>query len=430
MKSNRLWRRVRRGLVALGIGLRLKPFGIRFDGAIAKAGLGRYYDLLYSSRERILLANFVSGALIAFSVYYLGQSALLDHLIIRLIQMLIWAREFISARRAVVYPLLTMILVQGIVIALSAGICSYFNSMKKILLLNSCLVLLILAINYSGCCGSGIPLSPIIVIFLISAGAAFDNYFEHKFRQRLFRNVADKQQTEHAILRHINHSINPTIQMALSPLRGVVGYLGEQRQLDDILALRRDGSSETVGAAMETAMVSLQQIREILATTENIFGNQVTLEDFEEVSLAELFEREIIPLFQSGKFELQVNCSKGTMAWLQRPLFVQAIKNIIRNAEVHGFPHGFIGSEPPHVRFDIRETVKETVIDCTNNGVPFPHGFKIRDFLTFGRKGKHSPGKGLGGAWVKKCVEIHGGTFAKLANSPVRFRLTLPKRRG
>ena len=407
-----------------------KPFGIKFSGVVAKAGLGRYYDYLYRSRERVLLANFISGVLIAFSVYYFGRSELLDTLIVRMVGMLIRLRDFISARRVVVYPPHTMMLSQGVIILLSAGICSYFNSMRKILLLNSCLVLTIILLSLAGRSAAIVPLSSTIVVLLIMGGAAFDYYLEQKSRKRLFRDVADKQQTEHAILRHISHSVNPTVQMALSPIRGVIGYLGGRGLLADVVARRRDGSSETVGAALDTAMVSLRQIREILETTESIFGNQVTAADFEEVSLVELFEHEIVPLFPDTKFSLLVNCGRGTTVRLHRPSFVQAVKNIIRNAEMHGFPDGFTGTRPLYVRFDIRETVKEVEIDCTNNGVPFPQELKIRDFLTFGRKGKQSPGKGLGGAWVKKCIEIHGGTFEKLANDPVRFRITLPKRRG
>ena len=429
MKSNRLWRRVKRNLASLGIRLRLKPFAVRFDGAVAKAGLARYYDLLYRSRERVLLANFVSGALIAVSVYYLGQSALLDNLIVWMVRWLLRAWEFMAARRAVTVPPLTMVLAQGLVILLSAGICSYFSSMRRILLLNSSLVILIILLNVVGT-GAVIPLSSTIVVLLIMAGAAFDYYFEQKFQKRLLRHVADKQQTEHAILRHISHSINPTVQMALSPIRGVVDHLVNRGLLDDVIARRRDGSGETVGEALGMAEVSLRQIRDILETTEDIFGNRVSAKEFQEVSLAELFEQEILPLFPDKKFELQLDCGRGIMARLHRPSFIQAIKNIVRNAEVHGFPAGFAGNGAPFVRFDVRETVKEIVIDCTNNGVPFPHGFKTRDFLTFGRKGKNSPGKGLGGAWVKKCVELHGGTFIKLANNPVRFRITLPKRRG
>lgn len=429
MKCNRIWRSTKSVLAASGVQLRLKPFSLKFDGTIAKAGLGSCYTLLYRSRKRVLLANLISGVLIAFSVYFLAQSSLLGNLIIRMIRTLIRMREFILASQEVVYPPYVMMLIQGPIIALSAGICTYFSSIRKILLLNSCLILLILLINFSGNPIPKLPMSSVIVIFLIMTGALFDYYFEQKFQRRLFRHVADKQQTEHAILRHISHSINPTIQMALSPVRGVLGYLAGKRQTEEVMALRRDGSSETVGAALETAITSLQQIREIMETTESIFGNQLSVDDFEEISLAELFEREIIPLFSSGNFELLVNCSRLITLRLHRPSLVQAIKNIIRNAEAHGFPDGFTSDEPPYVRFDIKETVKEVVIDCSNNGVPFPNSLKTLDFLTFGVKGKSSPGKGLGGAWVKRFVEIHGGSFEKLANSPVRFRIILPKRR-
>jgi K+-sensing histidine kinase KdpD len=81
------------------------------------------------------------------------------------------------------------------------------------------------------------------------------------------------------------------------------------------------------------------------------------------------------------------------------------------------------------VRFEAREGVREVVIDCVNNGAPFPAGFAVKDFLAFGKKGKNSPGKGLGGAWVGKFVEVHGGDFRKMGDDPVHFRITIPKRR-
>jgi hypothetical protein len=430
MKSNRPWRRLKRWLALVGVALRLKPFGIRLDFGVVRARLARYYDLLYRSRERVLVANFSCGALIAFSVYYLGQSALLENLLVRLALQALRLREFVSAHHLVAAPPVTPVLAQGVVILLAAGVCSYVSSMRRTLLLCSALVLLILAANRFGGEGAVLPLSSAFVVLLMAGGAGLDGYLERKSQQRLWRDVAGRQQGEHAILRHISHSINPTVQMALSPIRGVAAHLQERNQLGEVLALRRDGSCETVGAALETAQVGLQQIREILETTEAIFGGQVAAHDFQEVLLAQLFQQEIVPLFPEAGFQLQVNCSAAASARLHRPSFVQAVKNLVRNAQVHGFPDGFTPREAPYLRFEIRQTVKETLIDCSNNGVPFPHGFKTRDFLAFGRKGKHSPGKGLGGAWVQKCVEIHGGSFQKLSNNPVRFRITLPRRRG
>jgi nitrogen fixation/metabolism regulation signal transduction histidine kinase len=218
--------------------------------------------------------------------------------------------------------------------------------------------------------------------------------------------------------------------MAVSPIRSVVDYLKGRRQLDDVIARRRDGSGETVGAALETAITSLSQIGEIIETTEDFFGNRITARDFAAVSLGEIFANEVIPLFPANRFALQLELHQVGSVKLHRPSFVQAVKNIIRNAQVHAFPDGFVSNGPPYVRFDIRETVRELVIDYENNGVPFPPGMKTKDFLAFGKKGKNSPGKGLGGAWVDKFIEVHGGSFRKVSNNPVHFRITLPKRRG
>jgi hypothetical protein len=395
-----------------------------------KSGLSRLYTALYQSRRRVLLVNLVSGTLIAVSVYYFGQSAFPDTLINGVVRDLLLVKEFIARRRALgISPTLLMIAHAG-AIFVAAGVCSYFRSLRTIVAVNGGLILGILALNLSGLAGHSLPLSSAVIVFLITVGASLDYYYEQKFHRRLCRNIADKQQAEHAILRHMGHSINPTVQMALSPLRSVIEFLKERGRQDEVLARRRDGSEETVGAALETAVVSLNQIREIIETTEDIFGNRITPRDFTEVSLSDVFTSEIMPLFPGAKFSLRLEAGAVGKVRLHRPSFVQAIKNIVRNAEVHGFPDGFSCNGEPYVLFIARETVKEIVIDCENNGVPFPRGVKTKDFLTYGVKGKQSPGKGLGGAWVQKFVEAHGGRFRKISSNPVRFRITLPKRRA
>jgi nitrogen fixation/metabolism regulation signal transduction histidine kinase len=118
----------------------------------------------------------------------------------------------------------------------------------------------------------------------------------------------------------------------------------------------------------------------------------------------------------------------GGPVWvsLHRESFVEAVNNLLRNAEVHGFPEPDAGNE---VRFTLRQTRKRIVIDYTNNGRPFPANLSARDFLSFGRKGADSPGEGLGGAWIGKVIEAHGGGFEIIRDGqPVHFRITLPKR--
>jgi nitrogen fixation/metabolism regulation signal transduction histidine kinase len=112
-------------------------------------------------------------------------------------------------------------------------------------------------------------------------------------------------------------------------------------------------------------------------------------------------------------------------ARIHRQSFVEAMNNIVRNAEVHGFPDGTQGAE---VVFRISETRRRIVIDYSNNGRPFPENLTSQDFLSFGGKSADSPGEGLGGAWIGKVVAVHGGTFEIIRDGlPTHFRITIPR---
>jgi signal transduction histidine kinase len=311
----------------------------------------------------------------------------------------------------------------------SAAVCTFVRSVGRILLLNGALAAAIAGVHWRATALLPFPVGPVAVVALVTAGAVLDDFLERRRRRRQAQVLENRQKTGVDILRHIAHSVNPTIQVAMSPLAAVREFLGERGQLNDLIARRRDGTGETVGDALETAIVGLQQIRGVLEDTERLFGDRVGGKDFEEVDLRELFESEILPLFSGKKFEILLDVPAAVKIRLHRTSFTQAIKNIVRNAEVHGFQESFRCPEQSFVRFEARETVREVFIDCINNGTPFPEGFTTKDFLAFGRKGKNSAGKGLGGAWIGKFVEVHNGSFRVIANDPVRFRITLPKRR-
>jgi nitrogen fixation/metabolism regulation signal transduction histidine kinase len=216
--------------------------------------------------------------------------------------------------------------------------------------------------------------------------------------------------------------------MALSPLISLRGHLTTSGQIGEIITRRRDGSPETAGDALETATVSLAQIRDILTETENIFGDRLADRDFENLDVSVIFTRDIMPLFTKLPFEIRLLPNGLERMRLHRTSFVQAVLNIIRNAEMHAFPATSPVTGHRFVCFEFTDTVKDVIMDYTNNGVPFPRGFKEADFLAFGKKGKQSPGKGLGGAWVEKFVELHNGRFRIISSDPVHFRIILPKR--
>jgi nitrogen-specific signal transduction histidine kinase len=110
---------------------------------------------------------------------------------------------------------------------------------------------------------------------------------------------------------------------------------------------------------------------------------------------------------------------------LHRQSFIEALLNLVRNAQVHGFPGD---CSQALLVFRISERRKRIVIDYTNNGRPFPENISAKDFLTFGRKSNDSPGEGLGGAWIGKAIAAHNGSFEIIRDEhPLHFRIMLPK---
>ena len=233
-----------------------------------------------------------------------------------------------------------------------------------------------------------------------------------------------KTEAEYSVIRHLAHNVKPGLQIARSPLVTIQRFLDSRGLLDAEVSRRLDGSSETAGEALHKAIASLGQINDIIDNTRRLVTREINRDDFQEIELKELLEKDVLPL-HVGKFRVVVD---GGSTWvpLHRESIVEAFHNLLRNAEVHGFPEYIPGSE---VRFHLHQTRKWVVIDYTNNGRPFPVNLTANDFLTFGRKSADSPGEGLGGAWIGKVIEAHGGDLEIIRDGhPVHFRIRLPKR--
>jgi nitrogen fixation/metabolism regulation signal transduction histidine kinase len=250
---------------------------------------------------------------------------------------------------------------------------------------------------------------------------ALQEYYSNRFRRKI---VAEKHDAEFNILRHLNHNVKPNILMAKSPIAAVASFLESRNLLDETLAKRLDGSDETVREALDHAMISLEHINDILESTRNLVTHEIRRADFQEINIRDLFEREIIPLYAS-RMAISVQSDNGIKILLHRQSFIEAMLNLIRNAEVHGFQ----GDGPKgELLFRITERRKRIVIDYTNNGIPFPGNLTAKDFLAFGRKSGDSPGEGLGGAWIGKVIAAHNGSFEIIRDEhPLHFRIILPK---
>jgi two-component sensor histidine kinase len=257
------------------------------------------------------------------------------------------------------------------------------------------------------------------IIIAITVDAAMDLY-RQRFRRKI---AAEKQGAEFSVIRHLAHNVKPNLQIIRSPLLAMHEFLERERLLDTELSRRLDGSVETVGDALDKSIAGISQINDIIDNTRSVVTRDIPREEFVQTSVKELLEKEVFPHY-AEKFRLTVTGASGRIS-LHRDSFVEAVNNLIRNAEVHGFPEGPPGGE---LRFSLRETRNSLLIDYTNNGCPFPSNLTAREFLAFGVKSVDSPGEGLGGAWIGKVIEAHGGDFKIIRDGhPVHFRITLPR---
>jgi signal transduction histidine kinase len=370
------------------------------------------------------LANLLIGAALAMLVYFIEQTGMVGQLFNRILYLLLAAigdvlhfSQFSPfTREGLVLDALS------VVVAVSFWTWITSPAVRIIANLILCAALIPLTfflLDHHGILLSGAPIvAAIIVAILIDAAA---DKIRNRFRHRI---AVEKHDAEYSVIRHLAHNVKPGLQIVRSPLLALQELLDQRGLLTAELSRRLDGSVETVGDALNNAIASLGQINAIIDNTRQLVTREIDTEEFREIELKNLLEQDVFPL-HAGTFRMIVD---GGPVWvsLHRDSFIEAVNNLLRNAEVHGFQEPDAASE---VRFALRQTRKKVVIDYTNNGRPFPANLSKEDFLSFGRKGADSPGEGLGGAWIGKVIEAHGGDFEIIRDEqPLHFRITLPKR--
>lgn len=396
---------------------------------IALSGLGIIKligtaNMIYFPNKKILISNIIIGAAIALFIYFLKQSLLLEHILVYSISFLLKIHFTLIRNRFYYAPSTFNFISDIITITIAAYLWTYLKTAKYRLLSNIILAILLIPVSIFIYSRYGVILTSFLIVCGIITSIAIETLVDHKSRLFHLKILEEKQEAEFSILRHINHNVKPNIQIVKSPLFAVIDFLEENKLLGKVLAKRLDGSNETVGEALQKSVTGLNQINDILDNTRKLVSRQIARDDCREYSLTAIFKNEVIPL-HAGKIKINVSGDDQMTAVLHKESFVEAINNLIRNAEVHAFPESLQGAE---LNFVIRENRKKIIIDYTNNGKPFPANLDAGDFLSFGKKSNESPGEGLGGAWVGKVIEAHHGTFEIIRDeNPLHFRITLPK---
>ena len=87
------------------------------------------------------------------------------------------------------------------------------------------------------------------------------------------------------------------------------------------------------------------------------------------------------------------------------------VNNILDNARKHGFTDHKRGDYEVDVKLSINTETKMFQIDFRNNGNPLPDGMDKMRYGIKGEKAGSTGGTGIGGSYVKKCVEHYGGNY-------------------
>jgi hypothetical protein len=377
------------------------------------------------ANRKIFTSNIIIGTAIALFVSFLMQTTLLRMTLGYLLKTLLLLDFALVTNRAYYAPSVPGLAIDALVIVIAAYLWTYQRTTQHKIISLLALAVALVPVTFFFFYRYGVLLSSLLIVVgitcWIAAEAALE-LFSNRFRRKI---VTEKQDAEYNIVRHLNHNLKPAIQMVRSPIDSVIDFLEKRDLLGETVARRLDGSDETVGEALRNAVVSLRQIGDILDGTRMLVTHEISRDDFRDENLRELFLAEIVPLF-AQRVSISVECGPEVRIRLHRHSFVEAMHNIIRNAEVHGCRGDGRSVE---LIFRVTERRRNIFIDYTNNGRPFPANLTARDFLSFGRKSNDSPGEGLGGAWVGKVLEAHGGSFEIIRDEcPVHFRITLPRR--
>lgn len=374
--------------------------------------------------RKLLASNILISMAIALFVYFLLQTPIMPWMLLRLIKLLFSIHFSILLNKSFLMPSAASLMIDLFVLVICAFFWTYLKTPLRRFGAMAALWALLVPVTYFMITSHGTLIISLLVVVGVVIGMTVDaarEYWSDRVNRKL---VEEKHDAEYNILRHLNHNVKPNIQMAKSPITAVISFLESRNMLEQPLAKRLDGSDETVGEALRNAMCSLAHINDILETARELVSHEIRREDFRETDICRLFRQEIIPLFAS-KLSITVQFHNAITVRLHRQSFIEAINNLIRNAETHGFQGNCSGGL---LTFRIIERRKSVVIDYTNNGRPFPENLTERDFVAFGKKSGDSPGEGLGGAWIGKVIAAHNGSFEIIRDAhPLHFRITLPK---
>lgn len=249
--------------------------------------------------------------------------------------------------------------------------------------------------------------------------------------------------TEYDVIAAISHNLNQKLGSMVEDVDSLLRFLKREasdknfdfdKTLRPIRAGEDSASVETFAQVADRLEQNLSDTATSLKTTEDILQKRTA--DLHLVNLVRFFKEEIQPKFQSPLLRVTVETSKSRITVpLDKMAFTIAIRNLIENAKKHGFT---ASDREYEVIFELDTQHDESGesfarIVYKNSGKAFPVGYSFDEYKRLASRAGKTKGSGIGGFFVARVVDLHGGQFNTLSlrtnqmeKYPVQFEILLP----
>lgn len=246
--------------------------------------------------------------------------------------------------------------------------------------------------------------------------------------------VSDKIVREREIISSIKHRISQFVSPVSSDFQNLLFYY-EKKDKDGTPVSMDDKISERENAANIRNVFS--RINDNLKGIGQTFDlmNKILYYNKEDSHLEKVNITKVIDLAYNSVKERMENIAyilvpetSLTPNDLIVPVDKVQIEELLRNFFINSITHGFDETIPEKViSIYLTKNATENLLELNliNNGKPFPDGFTLSDFITFGRKGTDSQGTGIGGYLMNKIVDNHEGRLEWLGSENLRFSIQM-----
>ncbi|WP_153848414.1 N-6 DNA methylase [Sphingobacterium paramultivorum] len=246
-----------------------------------------------------------------------------------------------------------------------------------------------------------------------------------------------RQSAETGIVKTLTHQLRPKlmeINSLASRIKRIadnegINQMMEYSDLDDLVDPEVEDQLEkhdnfSLEMLIKKMVVDSEQLSNVLTVVDKVMNFKLSHEDLVETNiftlLNEFKERKDITIKNRFKIILK---GENSMAEINSAALMDLFDQLLKNAEEHGFIDG--ADKKYRVQFSVK-TIKDrnvVVIDYNNNGAPFE--LEQKDFVNAFAKGRRSKGSGIGGNYINRIIEAHGGKLTVEENNPHGFALTI-----